>query len=234
MVTKSEYRKKIRYLILFLEGKRSRLVRSLEREMATASKKLDFEKAAEFRGRLFALRHIQDVALISENTLYPKSDTLAPIRRIEGYDISNISGDAAVGSMVVFENGAPKKSDYRKFRIKTMDGPNDTGMMREVISRRLRHAPAAGETADESWPLPSLILVDGGLGQVHAAERALKDAHMKVPVVGITKGPERKRNDIVGSIPEWTDKRTLERVRDEAHRFAIAYHKNVRGKRIRA
>ena len=93
-------------------------------------------------------------------------------------------------------------------------------MLQEVLSRRLGN----------SWALPYCILVDGGVGQVHAMEAVLKAAKVEIPVVGIAKGPERKRNDIIGTVPEGITENMLEKVRDEAHRFAVAYHRNVRGR----
>lgn len=217
-ISRADYKKTVRNVKLFLDGKKSRVVNLLEREMKVASQKLQFEEAARLKGQLFALRHIQDVSLITEGG--PQEFTGDQIFRIEGYDISHISGTSAVGSMVVFYGDIPAKSEYRKFKIKTIEGSNDTGMLQEVMSRRLKNP----------WPLPQCILVDGGLGQVHAVEAVLRAANVAIPVVGIAKGPERKRNDIIGAIPDGVTANTLEKVRDEAHRFAVAYHRNVRGR----
>ena len=220
------YAKDVRNLILFFEGKKARIVKTLEREMKSASKALDFERAERLRRRIFSLKHIQDIAFISDDriALAPRerggeSEAAKPFR-IEGYDISNISGAAAVGSMVVFADGRPDKAEYRKFKIRTVRGSDDTAMLAEVIERRLNN----------EWPRPDLFLIDGGRGQVNAAKRVLRAAKVHIPVVGLAKGPERKRNDLFGKIPEGADLATLIRVRDEAHRFAIAYHKKVRGK----
>ena len=219
-ISRSEYQKNIRHIVLFLEGKKARVIKNLEREMKSASRALDFEKAERLKRQLFALQHIQDIALINEpDALLAKPYALNPTYRIEGYDISNISGDSAVGSMVVFVNGKPDKNEYRKFRIKTVEGSNDVAMLREVLSRRFQNA----------WRLPQLILVDGGLPQARAAARTVKLFRHRIPVVGLAKGPERKRNDVIGAIPKETDPRTLIRVRDEAHRFAVSYHKKLRG-----
>lgn len=218
-VSLKEYRKNIKNIILFFEGKKERIIRNLEREMTSASRKLDFEKAETIRRQMFSLRHIQDIAFISEDKL---NDTEGGGKRvrIEGYDISNISGVSAVGSMVVFVNGMPDKSQYRKFGIKTVQGSDDTGMLTEVLERRFRN----------DWPHPDLILIDGGLGQVNAARRVLRGLKLAIPAVGLAKGPERKRNDLIGTIPPGIELQTLVRVRDEAHRFAISYHKKVRGR----
>jgi len=231
-VTKDEYAKNIERLKLFFEGKKRRVITSFEKEMAAASRKLEFEKAERLRRQCFALQHIRDTAFISDSAvLVPngKRETREGYR-IEGYDISNISGVDAVGSMVVFENGEPNKNEYRKFKIKSIFQPNDVGMLREVLERRFAHSVAT-EQIPNPWPLPDLILIDGGVPQVNAARRVLFRAGLKIPIVGIAKGPERKRNDILGVIPKGVTKETLIKVRNEAHRFAISYHKNVRGRR---
>ena len=244
-ITREEYTRTIDHLKLFFAGKKKTVLRDFKKDMACASKALDFEKAEKLRRRIFALQHIQDTALISENeVLLPAA--VGPneagggsgdgIYRIEGYDISNISGTDAVGSMVVFENGEPNKDEYRKFKIKTVFGPNDIGMLTEVLERRFAHhmhsngSSASGREGlvHASWRLPNLVLIDGGLAQANAAKKILLRAGLRIPVIGIAKGPERKRNDIIGAVPKGVRKETLVRVRDEAHRFAIGYHKNLR------
>lgn len=238
-VTREEYAATIDRLRLFFEGKKKKVLRSFVADMRTASKKLDFEKAEKLRRQIFALQHIQDTAFISESdVLVPTGD--APgiangIYRIEGYDISNISGTAAVGSMVVFENGAPNKDEYRKFKIKSVFEPNDVGMLTEMLERRFAREAAsavlgAGAMVHGGWRLPNLILIDGGLAQANAAKKVLLRAGLRIPILGIAKGVERKRNDIIGGIPKGVTKETLIHVRDEAHRFAIGYHKAVRAR----
>ncbi|MCL5006801.1 MAG: UvrB/UvrC motif-containing protein, partial [Patescibacteria group bacterium] len=197
----------------------------LEEEMKEAAKKTEFEKAAKLRGQIFALRHIQDVALISENKVEEERGPLdaAQGKRVEGYDVSNISGTSAVGSMVVWQNGEINKEEYRLFRIRTIRGSNDVGMLKEVITRRLNNV----------WPLPNLIMVDGGLTQVKAARKAISEKGLGIPVVGIAKGPERKRNDFTGKPPSWIKAEELIKLRDEAHRFAVSYHRRVRGRNMK-
>jgi len=224
-ITREDYLKNIDRLKLFFEGKKKQVVRVIEKDMAVAAKALDFEKAAKLRHQLFALKHIRDTALIMDApTFRPTKDEItveydAPYR-IEGYDISNISGTSAVGSMVVFENGEPTKNEYRKFKIRTVFQPNDVGMLTEVLERRFKN----------SWALPNLILIDGGIAQANAAKKVLMKNGLKIPILGIAKGPERKRNDILGAIPRGSGvtKEILIRVRNEAHRFAIGYHKTLR------
>ncbi|MEK7516206.1 MAG: excinuclease ABC subunit C, partial [Patescibacteria group bacterium] len=132
------------------------------------------------------------------------------------------------GSMVVFENGEPKKSDYRKFRIKTVRGSNDVAMLTEVLRRRF------GNT---DWPKPDIMLIDGGKGQVNAARLVLAEAGVKIPVIGIAKGPARKKDEFIYERGNWELARItelysyiLKHVRDESHRFAIRYHRRVRGR----
>lgn len=211
--------KNIRNLKLLFGGKKKQILRNLEKEMTAASKNLEFEKAEKFRRQIFALQHIRDVALISDSDLLPTTRHLPPTR-VEGYDISNISGTSAVGSMVVFSRNEPDSNEYRKFRIRTITQSDDVGMLKEILRRRFHN----------NWPLPALILIDGGRGQVNAAKSVLAEFGLKIPIVGIAKGPERKRNDIIGEIPRGVSKNTLVRVRNEAHRFAISYHKKLRGR----
>jgi excinuclease ABC subunit C len=145
---------------------------------------------------------------------------------IEGYDISNIRGKTAVGSMVVFRNGLPDKSSYRKFRIKTVEGPNDYAMLQEVIWRRLDN---------EDWGLPDLMLIDGGLGQVGAVKEVLDSKGLDIPVIGLA-----KREEVIW-FPEGNNLRLsrrsqalklLQKIRDEAHRFAVKYHHQLREKEL--
>lgn len=217
-ITSVEYKKNIARLVMFFEGKKEAIIRSLEKEMTALSKKREFEKAEKLKRQVFALNHIHEVALIKEDYL----DGDAPVAkiRIEGYDISNISGTSAVGSMVVFVDGKPAKDQYKKFKIKTLQTPNDVGMLKEVIERRLGHA--------NDWPLPDIMLIDGGAPQVNAALDVLEGHSLRLRVLGLAKGPQRKNNDVIGILPKDLDLKTLVRVRDEAHRFAVSYHRKLR------
>ena len=181
---------------------------------------------------MFALKHIQDTALISDNEVLmtggSREGTGAALKegyRIEGYDISNISGTSAVGSMVVFTDSAPDKNEYRKFKIRSIFQTNDVGMLKEVLERRFTHTAVESKNP---WPMPDLVLIDGGLAQVNTARRVLLRAGIKIPIIGIAKGPRRDRNDIIGLVPKGVQKTTLIKVRDEAHRFAIGYHRALR------
>ncbi len=214
-----EYQKQIRYLKDFFEGKKKKIIGELEKEMKRVSKNLEFEKAEKIKHQIFALQHIQDTALVRESDVQDTTHKMLHVR-IEGYDISNISGTSAVGSMVVFENGKPKKDEYKKFKIKTVIGSNDVAMLGEVLRRRFSH----------NWIIPDIVLVDGGVPQVNIAKKTLRDLGISTPVVGIAKGPERKKNEFVGDRAFLEDENVLIKVRDEAHRFAVAYHRDLRGK----
>ena len=216
-ITRKDYLKNIRNIKLFFKGKKLKLISSLKKEMKDFSSCLQFEKAEKARRQIEALIHVKDIALLSDSDFF-KSSLKKEVFRIEGYDVSNISGTFAVGSMVVFQNGKPFKCGYRRFKIQTFNSPNDTGMLREVVSRRLSNP----------WPFPDLMLIDGGKGQVNAVLKVLDEQGISIPVLGIAKGKDRKMNRIVGDIPKGIEKNTLIRVRNEAHRFAISYHKKLR------
>lgn len=224
-IDKKEYKKIISELKKVLKGGKKTLIRNMEKEMKKSAKELDFEKAQKIKRRMFSLQHIHDTALISRDQPRIKSDQVEKVR-IEGYDISNISGTSATGSMVVFHNDQPSKDDYRKFKIKTIKGQNDTGMLREVLERRFNRYDEGSNK--NQWPLPDLLLIDGGKGQVSTAIKVLEEKGFRIPVIGIAKGSKRKKNEFIGEIPKFTNEKTLIRVRDEAHRFAVSYHKKLR------
>ena len=163
---------------------------------------------------------------------------LGEIHRMESYDISNISGFLSVGSMVVFTDGAPRKSEYRKFRIKSVEGPNDYASMEEVLTRRFRHGMEEREENKESsfTRYPDLILMDGGKGQVHIAENVIKSLGLSVPVAGMVKDDNHRTRGLYfhdTELPISTRSEgfsLLTRIQDETHRFAIEYHKGLRSK----
>lgn len=152
--------------------------------------------------------------------------------RIDAFDISNLQGNMAVGSMVVFQDGEPEKSEYRRYRIKTVQGQDDFAMMNEVISRRFRSA------LEEGTPMPDLVIVDGGKGQLNAALKALKDLGLegKQPIMGLAKKFEHiflpGQSDPVILSNRDPVLYLIQRIRDEAHRFAIAYHHKLREKTV--
>ena len=159
---------------------------------------------------------------------------LKDIVRMEAYDISNISGFESVGSMVVYEKGKPKRSDYRKFKIKWVQGPNDYASMEEVLTRRFTHE-SKGEY-DSFSILPDLILMDGGRGQVNIARKVLGELGIDIPVCGMVKDDNHRTRGVYFNnveIPIDTSGEgfhLVTRIQDEAHRFAIEYHRSLRSK----
>ncbi len=227
-ISPGDYSENIKNIILILSGKKKRLVSLLKKEMENMSRKKEFEKAAILRNQIFSLEHIQDVALLKRETS-SNIDKKKKIR-IEAYDISNISGKFAVGSMVVFVRKEPMKDQYRKFKIKTIEGSNDVGMMAEVLFRRFRN----------DWQKPDLILLDGGKGHLNMAGKVIKEFGLKIPLVSVAKGPSRKNLKLFISNIKYTknirdllrNKEFIKEIMDEAHRFAVSYHKKIRDKSL--
>lgn len=170
---------------------------------------------------------------------------LSGIKRVEAYDISNTSGFESVGSMIVYENGRPKRNDYRKFRIRTVQGPNDYASMREVLLRRFSHGleetkklqAEGGDLAMGSFTrFPDLLMMDGGRGQVNIALEVLRELQLEIPVCGMVKDDNHRTRGLYYQNVEIPIDRHSEgfqlitRIQDEAHRFAIEYHRSLRGK----
>ncbi|MBR4759617.1 MAG: excinuclease ABC subunit UvrC [Lachnospiraceae bacterium] len=170
---------------------------------------------------------------------------LTGISRMEAFDISNTSGFESVGSMVVFEDGRPKRSDYRKFRIKTVEGPNDYASMKEVLTRRFVHGlnekkERAEKQLEDAYgsftKFPDLLLMDGGRGQVNICLQVLEELNLDIPVCGMVKDDaHRTRGLYFNNVELPIDTRSegfalITRIQDEAHRFAIEYHRSLRGK----
>ncbi len=166
--------------------------------------------------------------------------------RIEAYDISNIQGVDSVGTMVVFENGKAKNSDYRRFKIKSVKGPNDYESMREILSRRFSHGLEEVNKIKERnleyskgkfCIFPDLIMMDGGKGQVNIALEVLKDFGIEIPVCGLVKDDKHRTRGIIFNNEEILIRRgsglmnLITRVQDEVHRYAITYHRSLRDKR---
>jgi excinuclease ABC subunit C len=156
----------------------------------------------------------------------------SPPLRMEAYDISNIQGSSAVGSMVVFEKGKPKPAHYRRFKIKTVSGANDYAMLQEVLQRRFKHGVKGGTSAPDTWAIrPDLVLIDGGKGQLNAALSVMKEAGSDIPVASLAKENEEiflpRRKEPVVLSKSSPGLQLLQRLRDEAHRFAISYYASV-------
>ncbi len=220
---KKQYAKTIRNIRYFFLGKTRDIVKLLTKEMQAYAKAKEFEKAAAVRNTLYALEHIQDVALIKSDV---SQDSFKPFR-IEAYDVAHMSGKNVVGVMTVIENGEANKAEYRKFKMKK-DANNDVGNLKEIISRRFAHP---------EWRMPDLIVVDGGEAQKKAAEKTLAElagfdgvagGFEKIPVVSVVKDERHKPKDILGTYDP-VHKTNILVANSEAHRFAITYHRLRRG-----
>lgn len=227
------YQKNIRAIKEVLSGKRLSIEKGLTKEMEKAAGKENFEKAIVAREQLAKLERVFENARLIRQ-LEAKDNVLKELkkalrlkilpRRIEGYDISNIQGEFATGAMVVFTNGRPDKNEYRKFKIRLAGKPDDSAMLKEVLTRRFRHS---------EWPYPDLILVDGGKAQLGTARLA---APKQTPVIALTKNDRHRGDHIYVS-----NKKEPIRLKDlpvsvrnlilqvdaEAHRFAISYYRKL-------
>jgi len=234
---KKMYLQNIRNLKLFFAGRKKEILRNLKKEMQSYAKLHQFEKAGEIKRQLFAIKHINDIALLKNDNFTgmnffslrtaKRLSSLEKIHtssvfRIEAYDIAHMSGKNMVGVMTVVEDGQVNKNEYKKFKIKTQDGSNDTGALQEVLDRRLKH---------NEWVMPSLVVVDGSMAQINVAESILKVYGLNIPVVGVVKDDKHKMKEIKGNsalIKKY--KSAILFANSEAHRFAINYHKNLRNK----
>lgn len=224
-ISKTDYRKIVRRIVLLFQGKKVQLLRSLERDMKKLAKEERFEEAAILRRQVFALTHIHDVSLIKDEYRSP-STSLGANRstRIEAYDVAHLQGSSNVGVMAVVEDGEPNKDEYRKFRIRLAKPGDDVGALREILFRRLAH---------EEWRLPRVIAVDGSKAQINAAEAVIKEYGMRIPVVGVVKDEKHRPREIKGwnelvsrtSTPLGINERGILLANAEAHRFAITYHR---------
>lgn len=259
-----DYRANLRKLIAVIEGKRTSIIKELERDMKRASKASDFEKAAKLRNQLFALQGLNKQVIFSDKEFLDISKDHALNElvnllsidkypyRIEGYDISHMQGSDVVASMVVFTNGVSNKAEYRKFKTK-IDHNNDFYNMNETLKRRL------SDKNRKMWGLPSLVLIDGGKGQLDAAIKARDAAGcQQVPFIGLAKREEQiviqigksgvdlnekylhelggfsgaSQDFILVNLPHSTNLvKLLQRIRDESHRFAVTYHSVLKVKR---
>lgn len=217
-----EYKKMIRHLKLFFDGKKRDLIKSLEKEMKAYAKKLEFERADAAKRMIFALTHIRDVSLIKEENLSEKSGDRA--FRIEAYDVAHMSGKSMVGVMTVVLDGEVEKKEYRKFNIKGFDASNDTGALGQIIERRLGHP---------EWPMPALIVVDGAKPQINIAESTLGRYGARIPVVSVVKDEFHRPRGILGDakMGQKYEKEIL-LANSEAHRFAIGFHREKRSKSL--
>ena len=259
-----DYRANLRKLIAVIEGKRTVILKEIERDMKRAAKAQDFERAGKLRNQLFSLQNLGKQVIFSDKEFLDisKDHALNELinllsietfpRRIEGYDISHMQGTDVVASMVVFTNGVSDKAEYRKFKTKK-EHNNDFYNMHETITRRL------SEKNIKAWGKPSLVLIDGGKGQLDAAIRARDERGCTtLPFIGLAKREEQiviqkgksnvtlneqalhslggfateSEDFILVNVPHSTNLvKLLQRIRDESHRFAVTYHSVLKIKR---
>lgn len=236
LISKENYNKMVKRFCKFLEGKKDELAAEIFKEMEEASDNQKYEQAAKLKKMLEGIYYLTQenrTQLYLENPNFLEQERNRSLielqkdlnlpklpERIEGYDISNTQGKQAVGSMVVLTNGEIDKSQYRKFKIQTLGKPNDVGMHREMMRRRLKH---------KEWPYPDLIIIDGGRGQVRGAK--LEIDNLKIAVWGLAKRREwlyPPWGEIVKLPRRSLSLRLLQKLRDESHRFAISYHRKLR------
>lgn len=247
-----EYKENIKKLKKFLNGDTNRVVKDLKIEQKSFIEQEEFEKAQQVQEKIEKIelitskfydpfQYVEKPNLYNEkikreldslkNTLTKYGMNVGKLERIECYDISNLQGKQATGSMVVLQNGDIAKKEYKRFKVRTKNSPDDYHMMKEVLKRRLQH---------DEWKFPNLIVIDGGKGQVSAALEANAALNKRIPIIGLAKKEEviiipQK----IGSKMEFTEEKLgkenpgvnlLRRIRDEAHRFARAYHILLRKK----
>jgi len=244
-VTEDQYHKDIKNFQSFLKRKTKTIVRNLNNNMKKASAEQKFELAATIRDQIDRLQflitdfrlpeeYIRDPNLIEDirtQTLLDMQKRLSlPLKpnRIECYDISNIQGKSATGSMVVFNAGEPDKKEYRRFKIKSKETPDDYGMLQEVLRRRF--VRTITKTTKESWPKPDLIVIDGGAGQLSATTEIINKYKLNIPVISLAKKNEEiyYQNNKITLSKRSPVLQLLQHMRDEAHRFAITYHRKLR------
>lgn len=223
---KSEYQKNVLAIKNILNGRRKNVIHKLVTELKKEENFTNLAKISKLQ-RFFLNTEVIKRRNVSNKLSLDLARVLKlkhKVVRVEGYDISNISGLFATGSMVVFTNGLPDKNEYRKFKIKTVFGSDDIAMLREILSRRLRHT---------EWSMPDLILIDGGKGQVNVVKSVLKEFDLNIPVVGLIKNLQHAGEKLLldngsiiplSSLPD--DIRNLLLSIDAgAHRFAIQYYR---------
>lgn len=258
-ITSIDYKRSLRQLMLYFRGEKTKLITQLEKEMQRAARKNNFEEAAYKRDQLRNLKALGQQMVFGDKEAFDLTRDGALVgladqlqlkglpRRIECYDISHLQGTDNVASMVVFSDGVANRDEYRRFKMR-LAGNDDFAHMREVIRRRFD-----GKNLTD-WPKPDLIIIDGGKGQLSAALQAMAEKGITIPAIGLAKREEeiiRLTNTIESRAPESTllgasshpqyetialphsshVLQLLQRIRDEAHRFAVTYHSLLRSKR---
>lgn len=247
-VSPEAYREQAQEAVAFLRGDRREVLKELEQEMNQAAKDFRFEEAAQLRDTLFALRRVVRQRASGTNDLARKEeDAMEGVRQlkkelhlrrlprvIETFDISNTHGQQAVASMVCAVNGRPNRTRYKRFKMKFTTGPDDPGMIAEAARRRY------SRLLKEEKPLPDLVVFDGGITQLRAGRAALDELGLStLPAVGLAKQHEEVVWDVTNQEPPLRlplnspGLLVLRAIRDEAHRFALTYHRSLRDRRIR-
>ena len=218
---RKEYLKTINQLQLFFQGRKDQIIKQLEKEMMKLAKQEEFEEADIIKRKIFALKHIQDISLIKNDFKIYKSHNRV---RIEAYDVAHHRGKEMVGVMTVVEKGEPMKSEYRKFKVRSLENANDPAALKELLERRFLHP---------EWPLPEIIVVDGNLIQKNLAERVIKDHNLMIPVVAVVKDDRHKASRLISTkkiLDEFKSDILLANA--EAHRFAIGFHRQLARKKL--
>lgn len=243
-ISAKDYNENIKGLKKLFSGKTTGLEKMFKKEMSLASERQEYEKAARFRDKLRYLKRIKRTHLFSDRDLevdaglreLAKEIGLSnPPKRIESFDISNILGTAATGSMVVFKNGIASPRDYRRFQIKTVKSANDFAMMAEILGRRF--SLSKGKKDLSFSEIPNLVILDGGKGQLSAVMKKVTTPE-KVTIVALAKRLEEiftyknGKFELVRLPAESEALFLVQRIRDEAHRFAISYHRKLKGKEL--
>lgn len=208
------YKKNIRNIKLFFQGKKSALIKTLHKEMMAHAKKLRFERASQIKSQIFALEHINDIALIDDDFAADNSQGF----RIEAYDIAHLMGTNSVGVMTVMENGTVAKAQYRKFILRNTPKGDDLRGLVEIMTRRFKHS---------EWKMPDLIVIDGGNTHLKTAQSALKALSIPAEVISVVKDDKHKAREILG--PDELAKKYKKDailINSEAHRFAITFFRN--------
>lgn len=250
-ITATEYKNNIKHIKDLFEGKRETIKKDLEKEMKLAAKEERFERAGVIRNTIWALDHIRDVSLIKNNEDVDNEDMNAEVNnriknnlkinkdstfRIEAYDVAHISGTSRVGVMTVVIDGKKETSEYKKFKL-VQDINDDYMGIHEMLRRRLKHT---------EWGMPDLIVIDGGMGQKNIAEKVIAKLNLNIRVISVVKDDKHKAREILGieniigvkvdlkkkenKIEREILKNSIILANYEAHRFAIKYHKELRGK----
>lgn len=220
LISSKEYLKHIKTLILFLSGQTDKVVNQLTREMKLHAKKHEFELADNIKRKIYALTHIQDIALMKRE----RTESV----RVEAYDVAHLGGKGMVGGMVVMDHGELQKDQYRKFIIRTVHQSNDPAALKEVLIRRFAHP---------EWPFPNVIVVDGNEIQLNAAKEIVdsyftKTSRVIPKIIAVVKDDRHKARAILGDQAEGITKEQVFEINAEVHRFVVAYFRKKQRKDV--